>query len=549
MQLHTHHYTRLLSCLLLTAGSFICGAQTRFMPGKAIAVTKTGDNDALANFTIYTANDPANPSVFQAGPSVSNGRDLNGFGLNARDSFLYGAAYTGDTLLASTLLNVNLYRLNAAGTLQNLGKLPTSGQSNAISTLGGIRAEIPNYTAGVIDSNRYYYVTVGLNPSGITKLANAWVSYQYGGTLHPNPGLVLADIRLYLCWINNIHALNGSNMPAAVAGYRRLTFNNIYSSGAVQMMLDNLNATFPQSLGHMKGGMQDFARHPLDGSFYSFITFSSGSGIAGRPVKFVPNTGNPDIWAVIPQGTVHNVVPQEEISGLNFTTTGQLYALFNNGQHFLVQLGSGALMTPSQSNLPLSSGKLWGDMAGIATGNNVGLPLDLTGFSGRPESGGNLLEWTVSPESRGNRFVLERSTDSRNFQVLEQLLFVQGRTQYRYTDVRPAASNYYRLRLDDEEGSVRYSNVVAIAGGANTADIRMYPTLVADGLLHLTVPCSEFAVKIYNTEGKVLFGQSVRQNGNGYVLHLPALAAGSYLIHIKGITDAAIEKTLKFMVP
>lgn len=370
-----------LLCLLFLSATGL-QAQTTFNPGDAIAVTKPGPGDSAGAYTIYTSGNVLNPTAFTAGASFDNGKHLNGFGFNRRDSLLYGAAYTGDTLLAASLLNVSLYRLDASGTVKNLGKLPTSGQSNTISVLGGIRAEIPNYTAGMVDTNgRYYYFTVGVTQAGITKLANAWVSYSFGGTQQPNPGLVLADLRLYLCWINNVQDLDSTNMPSTVAGYRRIDFSDPSATASVQMLVDDLNATFPR-VGHLNGGMQDFARSPLDNALYGYISYptgdTAGDSIAGRPVVLV-GTSVANTLAIQPVGATENLAPQAELAGLLFDVTGQMFGLFENGQYGRIDLTTGAIAGLAQSNIPLGNGQLWGDMAGIALeGTPPPDPLSLT---------------------------------------------------------------------------------------------------------------------------------------------------------------------------
>lgn len=358
---------KLLTLALFMLCTLITRAQLKFDPGIAIAVAKAGPNDTISAYTIYTSDNVLNPTAFTAGASFNNGRDINGFGYNKIDSLLYGAAYTGDTILAATLFNVNLYRLDAAGNLKNLGKLPNSGQSNTISLLGGIRAEIPNYAAGFTDSlGRYFYLTVGFNPTGIEKLANGWSSYKFGGDMHPNPGLVVADIKLYLCWINNIHLLDSTNMPATVAGYRKIDFSDPSATGAVQLLVNDMNAVFPR-VGRLNGGMQDFARSPLDNAFYGYISYPAGGGdsIAGRPVTFVTGTAA-NTFVMQPVGTTENSYPQSEMTGIHFDITGQMFGLFKNGAYTRIDLATGALAGLSQSNIPIAAGQLWGDMAGLA---------------------------------------------------------------------------------------------------------------------------------------------------------------------------------------
>lgn len=351
----------------------LCGslwAQTTFLPGQVIAVTKAGNNQAAPGYTIYTSNNVNDANAFDSVGSFNNGRDLNGFGYNAKDSLLYGAAYSADTTVISTLLHVNLYRLNAAGVVTNLGKLPTSNQSMTISFLANARAEIPNYTSGVTDSNgTYYYTTVGLTQPGVVKLANAYYAYLLGGV--PNLDLNLSEIKVYLCWLNNVQNLNGTNMPVQASGFRFIDFSDSAASAAMQSLVNSLNASFPAELSNLEGGWQDMAIKPDDGLLYSYIAYPAGDtaasdSLAGRPVVFFPDSSNANTLKIIPVGTAINYLPGHALSGLVFDELSQCYGLFNDGTYAGIDMTTGALTNIFTSNLSTAGGLLWGDMAGLA---------------------------------------------------------------------------------------------------------------------------------------------------------------------------------------
>ncbi len=100
--------------------------------------------------------------------------------------------------------------------------------------------------------------------------------------------------------------------------------------------------------------------------------------------------------------------------------------------------------------------------------NNTPLPVDLLSFSGRNNGNSNLLEWSTSSEQNSSYFELQRSIDGVNF-VKAQTVQAAGNSStvrnYNQSD-NVAAINatvfYYRLKLVDISGSVKYSAIIRL---------------------------------------------------------------------------------------
>ncbi|WP_197739879.1 ubiquitin-like protein [Pedobacter sp. BS3] len=83
------------------------------------------------------------------------------------------------------------------------------------------------------------------------------------------------------------------------------------------------------------------------------------------------------------------------------------------------------------------------------------LPVDLISFTTRINYGSVLLNWVTAMEDNNDYFLLQRSTDGRNFELLGEVSADEsaGRKEYNYRDMNPAKGIiYYRLIQIDKDG-------------------------------------------------------------------------------------------------
>ncbi len=73
----------------------------------------------------------------------------------------------------------------------------------------------------------------------------------------------------------------------------------------------------------------------------------------------------------------------------------------------------------------------------------------------------NRIDWNTASEDAGDVFTLERSSDSRNFEVIATIDGKGEASSYSYWDEQPLPGvNYYRLRMTDANGVNTYSRTV-----------------------------------------------------------------------------------------
>ncbi len=162
--------------------------------------------------------------------------------------------------------------------------------------------------------------------------------------------------------------------------------------------------------------------------------------------------GTYDVWVnttplVLGRGKVAGPAGTPTLTNFNF--------LFNTGQGTIVF-----------DNLRFR------DIAGV-------LPVTLNSFKAEPVGSKVELAWETAWERNSREFVVQRSTDLKEFGDIGRVAAAgetDGRRQYAFTDYNPLpGANYYRLRMVDRDDTYEYSNV-------DDAVVRLgQPSLVVSG--------------------------------------------------------------------
>lgn len=94
------------------------------------------------------------------------------------------------------------------------------------------------------------------------------------------------------------------------------------------------------------------------------------------------------------------------------------------------------------------------------------LPVELTNFSGYNAGSTNILNWTTASELNTQSFIIERSTNGRDYEPIGTVVAAgNSRTplSYSYIDEQPYnGENIYRLKMMDLDGKFKYSKLVSI---------------------------------------------------------------------------------------
>lgn len=180
------------------------------------------------------------------------------------------------------------------------------------------------------------------------------------------------------------------------------------------------------------------------------------------------------------------------------------------------------------------------------TGGFIGcfpLPLNLLSFSGKNKDCYNFLQWKAAGEVNNGQFEIERSNDSRNFEVIG---IVNGAgnsastRSYSFIDQHPLnVANYYRLKQKGYDGTFSYSQIIVVINRqTGNLVITIYPN---PGNGHIRVASSDIIdeMKISNIAGQIVY-HTISKEKN---ISLRLVQAGIYFVQIT-IADQTITKKL-----
>jgi hypothetical protein len=184
------------------------------------------------------------------------------------------------------------------------------------------------------------------------------------------------------------------------------------------------------------------------------------------------------------------------------------------------------------------------------------LPLTLLDWNARLNDNKVLLSWATDMQKNTSHFVIERSTNGKDYDEA-MLLFAEGNsdkyTEYSYTDKLPAGSAgvlYYRLRMVDIDGQFKYSTVrVVRLGKTNEAlSIATYPNPVQNEL-RITVPNNwqnkRIVYEVFNTSGQSLRKVINTRSSQTENIAFNEMAAGIYVVKVTCENESAVKQVLK----
>ncbi|MBB5282340.1 hypothetical protein HNQ92_000461 [Rhabdobacter roseus] len=166
------------------------------------------------------------------------------------------------------------------------------------------------------------------------------------------------------------------------------------------------------------------------------------------------------------------------------------------------------------------------------------LPVTFTYFKAQPLGTQVDLAWETAWEKNSQEFVIQRSTDLKEFGDIGRLAAAgesDGKRQYTFTDETPAAgANYYRLRQVDQDGTYAYSKVIDATVRPNAPALLVSPNPASSDLIRLRA----YATDVSSLRLTNLLGQEIsfkaQATGGDYIEIKPSqpLPTGVYLLSL-----------------
>jgi hypothetical protein len=160
------------------------------------------------------------------------------------------------------------------------------------------------------------------------------------------------------------------------------------------------------------------------------------------------------------------------------------------------------------------------------------LPITLISFTAIVIRGQSILNWNVGSETKMKRYVVERSSDSHEWQQIGEINAknISG-SSYQMADLSPRQINLYRLRMEDVDGIVTYSNVASTQLSVSQQSIRVYPTKFSDRLtIESEAEVDGVLASITDQLGRVVLKTLI--SGRSVNLDVANLSTGVYQLRV-----------------
>ena len=179
------------------------------------------------------------------------------------------------------------------------------------------------------------------------------------------------------------------------------------------------------------------------------------------------------------------------------------------------------------------------------------LPVQLMSFEATVAGDQVALSWETASERDVSRFVVERSSDAREFLAVGQVTATgksETRKSYGLVDTKPLlGTSYYRLRTIDRDGSSQTSKVVSVTLDDITPSMALLGNPISGSTIRLAVRNMNGATyQVRSLTGQTLPTVITARTDRTVDLQLnPSVPAGLYLIEGKLGT---VRQTLKVLI-
>lgn len=167
------------------------------------------------------------------------------------------------------------------------------------------------------------------------------------------------------------------------------------------------------------------------------------------------------------------------------------------------------------------------------------LPLNLISFTVAQLGNQALLNWKTVAEFNTQSFIVQYSTNGKDWTDVDTISSKNLSTENDYSAIVNQlfkGDNYFRLKMEDKNGSYTYSNIVSINCEGNSSSFLIYPNPTKN-ILYVQLNNSTTAntiIQVTDIAGKIL--KQIIQKGNNQTVKIDInnLSNGSYLLVVKG---------------
>jgi hypothetical protein len=170
--------------------------------------------------------------------------------------------------------------------------------------------------------------------------------------------------------------------------------------------------------------------------------------------------------------------------------------------------------------------------------NNINLPVTIKSFTAEKHNQYHQITWQVANEVNVKNYTIELSVDGVVYDVIGKTMAVNlEQYSFKHLPIINAKIYYYRLRIEDKDGSIKYSSVKVIKYNDKVDELSIYPNPVKSNLSikYESRSNGKAVVQIITLDGRaILTKQLVLNNGTNYI-SIPldnAIKKGLYIFRL-----------------
>jgi glucose/arabinose dehydrogenase len=173
-------------------------------------------------------------------------------------------------------------------------------------------------------------------------------------------------------------------------------------------------------------------------------------------------------------------------------------------------------------------------------------PVSLISFSGITSPGYNDLKWSTVYEENIDRYIIEFSTDGRNYSEAGTVASVNRPDLhtyiFRHVIVMPGKI-FYRLRITELDGSYNYSPAITL-GSKEKTGVEVYPTFITSGMVNIVAASPVEKIEIININGQKVVSKNMSNVTGFFRIPLPLASKGVYYMQVAGKDFHQTEKII-----
>jgi hypothetical protein len=407
---------------------------------------------------------------------------------------------------------------------------------------------------------------ISMSAGGILQFGLNGAAENTGTIILPNQ-IFIGSINIATIILNRTNGVQLSDQTITLSSGITFTLGDLHvpNSGTLIFGATAADPVLTESLTSKIIGYAEMQLRAIGTGALDFLGFSMASGtdnLLGIAVK--RQTGSPITFNTVPSiaavWNITTVIPPSSGRDLSFkwlstfdgvySSTNKFQAYINDGSPGWTIIGAQQFLTSGAADLRVSASATTTQFGFdfTLTDNTATLPVELLFFKGLLSNGNVELTWATASETNFNYFIIERSSDGKQFVELSRTGGSgnsKDKHYYSSVDYKPIAGiNYYRLKEVDFDQQVYTLGIVS----ANLTDAKgfvVFPNPVASGS-NLTVYSNfddESGSKISITD---LTGRPVTEFAtNTQEVQVPInLSPGIYILSLQSATTKKIERLL-----